>query len=213
MNLYQGELAPDRAFGAAGKALKAALVLGALLPIVLAGAAIARAVRYDRQADQARRQQVETYRQLCPNTPVPSMIRARLQSDLQRFGGISGSDQQLPRMADALRTLRQVVAALPTDRRWQLTDLRISPEGIHLEGRTLQFSDAEVIGQSLSASGLRMDSPRSEKLVGDQGVAFTLTGGLADNAEPSDLPSSAQQPTTAPDAVTEESSQEGQATK
>jgi type II secretory pathway component PulL len=157
--------------------MRSAAVLALVALAVLAGALGVRAVRYAGVADRARDEAARLFRDLNPNVPVPGSVTSRLRSDLARLEGVRDASDT-PDRPSALDSLRRLTAGLPPAVRVRILELRLTPDTILLDGQTRSHSDAEAVGQSLTASGLQMQPPVTERLSSGE-TAFTLTGRMA----------------------------------
>lgn len=183
----RGELAPPGLWRRSASLVGSAVVLGLLLLTVLPGLLYWRSMRYADLTWQCRQKEALEYRRLFPNRPLPpaGAVKSRLASDLARLAGVSGAGFQIPERANALETLRRVVANLPAPVRLQVTELRIGPDDVVIEGQTRDHADAQIIARSLSRGALVLDPPRTERLARG-GVAFTLMGKVGPEPKPQD---------------------------
>jgi hypothetical protein len=140
-----------------------------------------RAARYGNLTDQSLDAQAKLYRKLYPNTAVPAGVASRFLSEYKRLAGVSGESMELPDQPGVLEALRRLIGNLPPAVRLRITDVRISPSGIVVEGQARSHSDAEAVVGALAKGGLAFEPPRSEAVTrGDRNlVSFTLTGKLA----------------------------------
>lgn len=175
IDLRRDRLAPPRAWGRLARPIRIAVLLLLGLLTITAAASYYRSVQYRRQHAELRRQQRELYRKAYPDGPIPIDVSSRLRSELHRLAGISGNQWTPPERHGALDCLRRIVASMPPTLRWRLTDIRIDPNGIMLDGQARRHGDAELIAQSLRRNGgFATDSPKSESLA-KGGVSFTIS--------------------------------------
>ena len=111
-------------------------------------------------------------------------VRLYLQGELKQLSGISGLGHDLPARANALNTLRDVVASLPQDVRLRITELGIGPTSIFIHGEARGFSDAEAVARRLKNAGFIVEAPRSERNRTGQGVVFSLTAKVGEPSSP-----------------------------
>jgi type II secretory pathway component PulL len=126
-------------------------------------------------ADQLASQETTVYQQLFPNKPVPSGIRSRLESALTQLKGVRGDASNLTKTAPVLPVLAPLLAALPTEMRFRILELRIEDGQLYLDGEAREHGDAVTIAALLRKSGFDVAAPRSQRLEG-QKVSFRITG-------------------------------------
>ncbi|MFB3891187.1 MAG: hypothetical protein ACE15C_04095 [Phycisphaerae bacterium] len=175
INLRRDSLAMTNPWMAAGRQVRVAIALVLLLPLVLSAAMLWRGVQYDRAADRAYQEEVAAWRKLNPNRPVPAGLNRRLKSDLARLAGISGATDESPARANAMETLRRIIAGLPPSVRVRILDVRIGQSDVWIEGETRTHADAETINRALISAGMDMQAPLTENLPSG-GVTFVLSG-------------------------------------
>jgi len=177
VNLRRGALAEARAWGPLAAPLKAAVWLMVAVLVGASAAAYGRAARYAAARKALVGEQERVHAGLFPAaTTVPLSIGRHLEAEAQRLGGIIGAAGSIPAQASALENLRRTVAALPAEMHVRITELRIDPMVVHVEGQTRSHADADAVARALGESaGFAMEAPRTERLV-RRGVAFTLIG-------------------------------------
>jgi len=186
VDLCRDGLATGGPWGRLAGQLRLAAVLAAAFTVTLAGVLLWRGMQYEALTDGLEEIQRRHYVKLYPNSPVPVGVVSRLESELRRLSGVSGAGSDLPAAPNALETLRRVVAALPAEIRLRITQLRVDPSSILIEGQAHGHGDAEIIAKSLSQAGLPTDPPRTERLA-SKGVSFTLTGSPGHPRGPEDV--------------------------
>jgi type II secretory pathway component PulL len=122
-------------------------------------------------------QQTEEFKKMFPNTKVPTGIRSRLESELAKLKGLQGDDSSIPRIEPAPTLLHRTLAAMPTDRRFRLHELRIEEGRLYIDGEVRDHSDAEAIAQQLRAQGFDVPPPRTQRL-DERRVSLRVTGTL-----------------------------------
>jgi type II secretory pathway component PulL len=150
----------------------------AMLVIAAMGVLLYRGQLASRHADLATAQQSQVFRSTFPNVKVPVGIRSRLESELAKLKGLQGDDRSLPKGVSALALLHRMLAAMPTDRRFRLFEIRIEEGRLYLDGEVIGHSDAEAIAQRLRAEGFTVTSPRTQRL-DDKRVSLRITATLA----------------------------------
>jgi hypothetical protein len=71
-----------------------------------------------------------------------------------------------------------MLAALPSDRRFRLLEIRIEDGRLYLDGEVREHSDAEALSQLLRSQGIDVPAPRTQRL-DDRRVSLRITGTLA----------------------------------
>jgi hypothetical protein len=148
---------------------------GAVLLLVTAGTFLYRGRVASREADHVAAREVEAFRRVFPNTKVPVGIRGRLESELAKLKGLQGDETSLPNSVSATKILHGLLAALPTDHRFRLLEIRIEDGRLYLDGEVRDHGDAELIAQRLRAGGLEVASPRTQR-VDDKRISLRVTG-------------------------------------
>ena len=146
----------------------------ACLVIAVTAALFYRGVAASREAQALSAQQVEIYRQVFPNTKVPVGVKTRLESELIKLQGLIGNDATLQDTPSAALLLRELLTALPTDRRFILHEIRAEEGRLYLDGEVREHGDAELISQRLRTRGFEVSSPRTQRL-DEKRVALRVT--------------------------------------
>jgi len=176
VNLRRDGLGLPNRLGRLRRPVRTALVLGALLLAVVCGGAWYRAGRYRGEADRLAGRQGAIFARLYPNQRTPTSVRTWLASEAARLSGVSGSTRGVPQTPSALTTLKKVADGLPAEVRFRLTDIRIEPGGVYLEGQARTHAGAEAVARGIAGDGaFAMEPPRTESLAAG-GVSFTLAG-------------------------------------
>jgi type II secretory pathway component PulL len=119
--------------------------------------------------------QSELYCDTFPNTKVPVGIKGRMESELAKLKGLKGDDASLPISLSAATVLHRMLAAMPTDRRFRLLEIRIEEGRLYLDGEVIEHGDAELIVHGLRARGFEVASPRTQRL-DDKRISLRITG-------------------------------------
>jgi hypothetical protein len=183
VDLRRDGLAPPNPWARVWGLARSAIALAMLAMVAVTGMFYCRGMRYEDAAQQLEADQVAEFQRVYPNQRKPPNVKVRLRSDLALLSGVSGSGFDMPDQPAALDTLLRITTNLPPNIRLRITEMRIDPTGIVLEGQARAHSDAELIARTLKQGGLEMDPPRTEQLVAG-GVAFTMTGRLAPQGGP-----------------------------
>jgi len=180
VNLRRDGLGLANRLGRLRRPVQAVLVLGALLLAVVCGGAWYRAGRYRGEADRLADRQGAIFARLYPNQRTPTSVRTWLASEAARLSGVSDTGG-VPQTPSALATLKKVAGGLPAEVRFRLTDIRIEPGGVYLEGQARTHAGAEAVARGIAGDGaFTMEAPRTESLAAG-GVSFTLAGTPAES--------------------------------
>lgn len=182
-----------RAFAQARGPLAWVASSAAVLALSVLVALFWRAARYNQLAAEYETRQQDVFRRAFPGQAVPRDVASRLASEEQRLraGGAgaagAGADPGRGRMsaADGLLVLRDVIAALPADLRFTVSELRIDGAGgdrrdggrFTLSGDARSVADAQAIADALRG-GFEVEPPRTELRPGGEAIGFTITGGV-----------------------------------
>jgi hypothetical protein len=175
VDFRRGRLAPPHAWTGASGPLAIAVAAALTLLAVLTATFIIRGIGYSAVADAYVARQADEYRRVFPAGDPPPNIVSRMRSETARMSALSGAGEKAPEQANALETLRRVVTNLPPNVRVKVTDMRIGPSDLVMEGEVRTHTDAQLISQALARASFEMDAPRTEVRAADD-VAFTLTG-------------------------------------
>jgi hypothetical protein len=161
LDLRRGEL---RRKSAILRSRKRVLTLAGLVPlllIVLSGACLLRAEKF--QTTRSRYQQAErdVYRRVHPETRrTPVAPRRQLEAELKKAPTSPTSTTNSP---EALIGLRDLVAALPASLQIDIVDLRIEGNSIDISAIVPSYSAVDVLTRSLRARGYTPAPPRSQQ--------------------------------------------------
>ena len=150
---------------------------GAIVAFCLALGAtdVIRGVRYAAQARRADADKKALFQDLFPGQPVPPGIESRLQSVARNLRTPGVALASGPSDPDPLLVLLEVLAHLPSDVRFRVTDLEISPGRAQLIGSVRSHADAVVLTTALRATPrLAVDEPQTQQMP-DGAVQFTLS--------------------------------------
>ena len=156
------------------KLLHATCAAAAVFMLVLAGVLHLRASGYAESTARHERAQAETFSKSLPGQTIPLGIRSRLESEHARLAALRGDGQELPTRASGLAVLHDVIAALPSQLRMRILEIRIDGSEVYLEGEVRSLSDGDVIAGELRRLGFLVEPPQLARLA-DQGMSFRLT--------------------------------------
>jgi hypothetical protein len=159
----------------------AALALAASL-ICLAGAFWYRAQRYEAVARSYQELQMDVFRQILPNQPVPPGIRSRLESELAKVTGLRGKSVDVPEMTPALSTLARGLESLPESVRYQIVRVDVEGSVLTISGEVRTHGDAAKIAAALTKAGFEVPAPRTVQNAG--GAVSVTIGAYLDDVAP-----------------------------
>jgi hypothetical protein len=154
----------------------------AVLCLTACGALLHRGQMAKCEAEILIARQTEVFREAFPNTKVPVGIKSRLESELAKLKGLHGDDSSLPPTISAGTVLHHMLAAMPTDRRFRLLEIRIEEGRLYLDGEVIEHGDAELIVQRLRANGFEVASPRTQRL-DDKRISLRISGTITSIAQ------------------------------
>jgi hypothetical protein len=181
IELRRGALAIGDSLRTVRKPLIATLAAIFLLGFSLAASLLIRAGQYDSQAQAAHRNQQQAFHSALPEQAIPPAITSRLLSEQKRLNALSGNMPTTPRDISILPLLRDVLAALPHNLRFRLTELRFESNRLYLEGQALDHAAADQIAEAIRhGTRLSVDPPHTQQQPGED-VSFTLTASIPDS--------------------------------
>lgn len=197
-----GGAASRRAFAQARGPLAWLATSAAVMALALLVALFWRGARYQRLAAAYEARQQEVFRRAFPGQPLPRDVRSRLASEEQRLrtGGATGASDapdgargRPTPAADGLLVLRDIIAGLPTDLRFVVTELRLDAAAgrFTLLGEARSHGDAQAIADALRGGGygrFAVEPPRTELRAGGDAIGFTITGDVAAGQRPGVAP-------------------------
>lgn len=194
INLRRGPLQANDPLRRVRRPLRLSVAAMVLFMLTLAAALAIRSHQHQAVSRQVESVIADLYVQATGHVSVPSPSAARLQleAEQRRLRALSGESSDLPVQTSALLQLRELTRRLPTQLRYRITDIRIDPDRIHIDGQARTHSDADQIAAALRRQqGFIIDPPRTEQLRG-QGVSYALVGQTLPAAALSDSPSREQ---------------------
>jgi hypothetical protein len=112
---------------------------------------------------------------------MPESVTAKLRREKRRLVGLGGHagneatpDPQI-RPVSALRRLRDVLAAMPTEVRYRILELSIRPDQIMVSGEICSYEDAERLTRGLRQTGRYHVEPPKTDALRDKGFSFNFT--------------------------------------
>jgi hypothetical protein len=175
VDFHQGGLDVAGVWNRPGGPLWVAMAAGLILVAVLASTFIIRGRKYADIADIYVAHQTAEYRKVFPTGDLPGNLTSRLKSEASRLAALSGAGEKPPEQLSALDSLKQVVASLPPTLRLRLTEMRIGPAELIIDGEVRSHTDAQSLSQALKRAAFEMEPPHTVNL-GTDDVSFSLTG-------------------------------------
>ena len=184
VDLARDGLAPAGRAAARRRSLVHLAVAAVVVAAVAIGGAVWRAEQYQRLADAEQDRQAQIFRSLFPGRPVPPLVLARLGSEAKALGGGRGGADATGAGPPAVALLRGLLASLPADVRFRLTDVRVADGTVSVEGTVPTRADADVVAAAVRAgTGLAVDTPLTQQ-DGPRAVHFTLGGSAGERGVP-----------------------------
>jgi hypothetical protein len=188
VELRRGAMAANGAFRRARAPLTAAAFAAVVFLVTAAGALLWRAGQYAAVAGRNEGLQRDLFRQAFPGRAAPPDVRSRLAREEQGLralrgpaaGPSSSSPASPPPQEQGLVALRDLINALPRDRRYRVLEVRLDGRKFSIDGQAKSHGDADAIAAALRAKvPADVDPPRTEQL--DETVttiSFNIAGTL-----------------------------------
>ena len=164
--LRRGVMAVEDSLRAVRRPINAALAAAAILCVVLAGAFIYRAVRYDRLAQAYESTLAEAFKQEFPGIAVPVNPQATLLSERKRRM-LAGSSALPPEAQEsALRIMHDVLAKLPADSTLSIDKMTFNDTSLQFEGKARVYEDIDALVAAARSAGMDVPTPQMRKNAG-----------------------------------------------
>ncbi len=131
-------------------------------PLFLVSLAVAcwwRGEQLARQLVEVNQNQNEVFLQAFPETSIPLAVLARLRSEHTKVTGSRRTGDDVTRPRSALQVLHALLAGLPDDIRFRLTEIRIEDGALTFDVVLKSHSDAGRLAASLEAHGFAVLPP------------------------------------------------------
>lgn len=173
VELRRDQLGQYDPFGLMRGSLRLLTAAVLLACVCLAACGWIRAAKCDRLITALEDQKRQLFEALFPGSRVPTGIRARLESERRRLAGAAGAGEETFELKPVTDALVPSLAALPSDLRFRLLEIRVEQDRAYWEGEVRRHGDVDLLAASLRSLGFRVEPPRTEQLDGE-GVAFSL---------------------------------------
>jgi len=182
IDLRRDELAGERPVQAVAPQLRRVKVAALLAALAVCGALWMRGDQYAASSIDLRQRLTATFEATFLKEPPPERILPAIRQAHALLQGLRGPVKELPTGPSGDQVLQQLLAALPSDMRYRVPEIRIEGSGIYLGGEVRSNADADQIAVALRSAGFEVDSPRTQRLA-EQGFAVRLAGQKASSAQ------------------------------
>ncbi len=159
--------------------LTAAAIAAVLFLAVVCSALFWRAAHYQRLARKYDDQQRAVYLEVFPGQPIPLDPASRLASQERKLRAAAGQAPGTLQHPPVLVLLREALIRFPSDVRFRVTELKLDPETLSLQGQARSHADADAVATALRRDGnFAVDLPRTEQAANGV-VTFTIGGAPA----------------------------------
>lgn len=132
-----------------------------------------RAERYADLAVQYKKQQEAAFHEVFPGQQAPSGICKRLESELKKISGVTGATGAMPQIPSATLLLREVIAPLPQDMRYRITEIDLSEDRVSINAEVRHYGDDDKLVKALRDAGFEVEPPSTEQL-GSKGFSTMI---------------------------------------
>jgi type II secretory pathway component PulL len=175
VELRRGALSSADRIRSHRRPLNLALAAAAALLILLTGAMLVRAARYERLVTTYERQLASEFSRAFPDWPPPTNVRAVIDSEFRKAQAQRAGAGLNARQTSALRTLHDVLSRFPAHARCDVDHLTFGDGSFELQGRLHALEDVEPLAAAAREAGLEVPPPVTRR--GEDGSwAVTLRG-------------------------------------
>jgi len=175
VQLRRGPLAAADPIRSHRRPLNLALAAAAAFLILLTGAMLFRAVRYERLAKSYERQLSTEFARVFPDWPPPGNVRAVIDSEFRKAQAVRSGATSDTAHASALRTMHDVLSRFPTQAKCDVDRLSFGDGSFELQGRVAALEDVEPLAMAARDAGLEVPPPLTRR--GEDGLwTVTLRG-------------------------------------
>jgi hypothetical protein len=178
VELRRGPLASADPIRSHRRPLNLALAAAAAFLILLAGALLVRAARYDRVARDFDHQLSAEFARVFPDWPPPANVRAVIDSEFRKAQAERPDSRSKTPQGSALRTLREILSRFPTQARCDVDHLTFGEGSFELQGRVQALEDVEPLASAARDAGLEVPPPVTRRAE-DGSWSVTLRGAKA----------------------------------
>jgi type II secretion system protein L len=178
VDLRRGPLAPRHVWRRLRFPASACVAAAAILLVTAIALLWLRADEYNHLAQQHDEQGRRAFAEAMPGQAVPTSPQRRLKTRIKQLRGEQGlaaGDEQLTDQSPTLLLLHDLLAGLPTDQRFAITDLRLEDGDLRLTGQARTHGEADQLANTLrTRSPFIVEPPSTDSLTKDKGVRFTI---------------------------------------
>ena len=172
VELRRGLLASADPLRSHRRPLNVALAAAAAFLILLTGAMLVRAERYERLTRTYERQLAAEFSRVFPDWSPPANVRAVIDSEYRKAQAQRVGGESKPAHRSALRTLHEVLSRFPTQARCDVDHLTFGDGSFELQGRVRALEDVEPLASAARDAGLEVPPPFTRR--GEDG-SWTVT--------------------------------------
>jgi len=172
VELRRGPLASADPIRSHRRPLNLVLAAAAAFLILLTGAMLVRAARYERLAKSYQRQLSDGFARVFPDWPPPGNVRAVIDSEFRKAQASRTDGASNVAHGSALRTLHEVLSRFPTPAKCDVDRLTFGDSSFELQGRVQAMEDVEPLASAARNAGLEVPPPVTRR--GEDG-SWTVT--------------------------------------
>lgn len=178
VDLRRGPLAPRHLWRRVRVPVTACTAAAAVLLIAAIALLWLRADQYNKLATQHDERGRQAFAEAMPGQPVPTSPQRRLKTRIKQLRGeqgLSAGNEQLADAAPTLLVLHDLLAGLPTEQRFTITDVRLEDGEVRLTGQARTHGEADQLANTLrTGSPFVVEPPSTDNLTKGEGVRFTI---------------------------------------
>lgn len=118
--------------------------------------------QYKQHVQAIQQRQEELFREVFPQTRVPSAVASRLRSEHAKLVGARGQEAAVRLPPSALNVLHELVTGMPEDIRWQADQIRIEDGQIDIDLDVRSIGKAGALADALQNNGFTIEPPTTE---------------------------------------------------
>ena len=158
VELRRGPLASADSIRSHRRPLNLVLAAAAAFLMLLSGAMLLRAARYEGVAKNNERQLTDEFARVFPDwpPPPPGNVRAMIDSEFRKAQSPRNSADSNAAQGSALRTLHDVLSRFPAQAKCDVDRLSFSDGSFELQGRVAALEDVEPLASAAREAGLEV---------------------------------------------------------